>query len=236
MIRTFAGCDNFDQVLNWDMTSVTDNYDMYLGTLVDQNDEGEGADRGPTVPRAPKAPQALGLNSDNKDDPPEEGSNLEECSICLSNAARYELECGHRFCGTCLEKTYASATLQKLCALCRAPITRGTEKKLLFGLTQFGSRHWPLPALLRVLDEAVGRGGLSGLSGLNNPRAIPAERAVSGAQRAKCDLYARKAVCHLQRADTSKARAAHIARALEYARKAVCVRCGKRAARRYELG
>ena len=184
------------------------------------------------APRAPHAPQARGLNSDDGDRAPEEGSDQEECAVCITNAGRYKLECGHTFCGTCLEKIYASEQLAQKCPLCRGPLTRVRFEDRLF----FGSRHWPLPALLRVLDEAVGRGGLAGLSGLSNPRAIPPERAVSGAQRAKCDLYARKAVCHLQRAEHSTARAAHIARALQYARKAVCVRCGKRAARRYELG
>ena len=240
MVRTFAGCSNFNQVLNWNMRSVTNDEHMYLGTLVEQNDEGEGArvpedlaalHRYERAPRAPHAPQARGLNSDDGDRAPEEGSDQEECAVCITNAGRYKLECGHTFCGTCLEKIYASEQLAQKCPLCRGPLTRVRFEDRLF----FGSRHWPLPALLRVLDEAVGRGGLAGLSGLSNPRAIPPERAVSGAQRAKCDLYARKAVCHLQRAEHSTARAAHIARALQYARKAVCVRCGKHAARRYEL-
>lgn len=91
------------------------------------------------------------------------------------------------------------------------------------------AQRWPLATLLRILDEAT--------TGAVTTREVPAERHQSSADSDRCDLYARKAVCHLRRADASNTgAAAHVARAREYARKAVCVRCGARATRRYELG
>ena len=91
------------------------------------------------------------------------------------------------------------------------------------------AQRWPLATLLRILDEAT--------TGAVTTREVPAERHQSSADSDRCDLYARKAVCHLRRADASTSgAAAHVARAREYAHKAVCVRCGDRATRRYELG
>lgn len=93
--------------------------------------------------------------------------------------------------------------------------------------------HWPLADLLRILDEATARTLRN--SRPREPRIEKArlvERALRPSQREKCDLYARKAICHLRRADAhiknrnKRAADAHHASARKYARSAVCVRCG----------
>ena len=100
--------------------------------------------------------------------------------------------------------------------------------------------EWPLAKLLRILDEATARE--IGSSIARAPRA-PREVALRGTQAAMCDLYTRKAICHLRRADEHmrsrdrshgrRAAASHLARAREYARKATCIRCGERETVRY---
>jgi hypothetical protein len=99
--------------------------------------------------------------------------------------------------------------------------------------------QWPLARLLRILDEARARDGERVANDARAPREVP----VRDTDAAKCDLYARKAICHLRRADEHlrsreksrgrRAADAHYARAREYARKAVCIRCGERATVRY---
>jgi len=205
MSRTFSGCTLFSQTLNWDMRSVTDAEDMFLGS------------RGSISARKC-------LNSDGLDRARKEGTAEEECSVCYDYTGRYKMPCGHAFCGTCLERIFTFPDLQKTCPLCRAPISLPHFEDRLF----FGAQRWPLATLLRILDEAT--------TGAVTTREVPAERHQSSADSDRCDLYARKAVCHLRRADASTSGAAHVARAREYARKAVCVRCGDRATRRYELG
>lgn len=111
-------------------------------------------------------------------------------------------------------------------------------------LAMQGVPQWPLARLLRILDEATSReiGG----SIARAPARAPREVATHGTQAAKCDLYARKAICHLRRADEHirsrdrshgrRAAASHHARAREYARKAVCIKCGERETARYLEG
>lgn len=207
MQETFAGCVSFSQTLEWDMRSVYNARDMFRGS------------HGSIAARKP-------LNEDGGDRVPEAGTEEQECSVCFDHAVRYRLKCGHAFCGTCLERFYASG-LAQVCPLCRAPNTHVRFEDRLF----FGAQRWPLATLLRVLDKATMGAPTVAV------REIPAERHQKSADRDRCDLYARKAICHLRRADASHTgAAAHVARAAEYARKAVCVRCGARATRRYELG
>ena len=104
-----------------------------------------------------------------------------------------------------------------------------------------GVPQWPLARLLRILDDATAReiGG----SVARAPRPEPRQVATQGTQEAKCDLYARKAICHLRRADEHtrsrdrsrgrRAAASHYARAREYAKRAVCIKCGERETVRY---
>lgn len=104
-----------------------------------------------------------------------------------------------------------------------------------------GAPQWPLARLLRILDDATAReiGG----SIARAPKPAPRQLATQGTQEAKCDLYARKAICHLRRADEHirsrdrshgrRAAASHHARAREYAKKAVCIKCGERETVRY---
>ena len=113
-------------------------------------------------------------------------------------------------------------------------------------LEMHGAPQWPLARLLRILDEATSReiGG----SIARAPARAPAPRQVAtqGTQAAKCDLYARKAICHLRRADEHirsrdrshgrRAAASHHARAREYAKRAVCIKCGERETARYLEG
>lgn len=103
--------------------------------------------------------------------------------------------------------------------------------------------EWPLARLLRILDEATARdGGAPVMVARHAPRELPMSRT----QAAKCDVETRKAICHLRRADEHlrardksrgrRAAAMHYARAREYAKKAVCVRCGERETVRYLQG
>ncbi len=92
--------------------------------------------------------------------------------------------------------------------------------------------HWPLADLLRILDEATARASRTSRKRPRIEKARLVERALRPSQRERCDFYARKALCHLRRADAhiqnrnKRAADAHHARARKYARSAVCVRCG----------
>ena len=117
---------------------------------------------------------------------------------------------------------------------------------------------WPLARLLQILDDATSRTLRTAVRPVPVPERDEREQMPHGLQREKCDLYARKAICHLRRADehvlaghrggrrgksgraagaaAAEAAAAHHARAREYAQKATCIRCGERDTIRYMQG
>jgi hypothetical protein len=118
--------------------------------------------------------------------------------------------------------------------------------------------------LLQILDDATSRTLRTAVRAApqrderdeRNERQMPQmPQMPHGLQREKCDLYARKAICHLRRADehvlaghrggrrgksgraaAAEAAAAHHARAREYAQKATCIRCGERDTIKYMQG
>jgi hypothetical protein len=105
-------------------------------------------------------------------------------------------------------------------------------------------REWPLAKLLSILDDATARDIGTSIAHAPAPRHVArVPERMQGTQAAKCDLYARKAICHLRRADEHmrsrdrsrgrRAAASHHARAREYANKAVCIRCGERETVKY---
>ena len=105
---------------------------------------------------------------------------------------------------------------------------------------------WPLARLLQILDDATSRTLRTAVRPVPVPERDEREQMPHGLQREKCDLYARKAICHLRRADehvlaghrggrrgksgraagaaAAEAAAAHHARAREYAQKAYVIR------------
>ena len=115
---------------------------------------------------------------------------------------------------------------------------------------------WPLARLLKILDDATSRTLRTAVRTAPQRDEREERQMPHGLQREKCDLYARKAICHLRRADehvlaghrggrrgksgrsaaAAEAAAAHHARAREYAQKATCIRCGERDTIRYMQG
>jgi hypothetical protein len=113
---------------------------------------------------------------------------------------------------------------------------------------------WPVARLLQILDDATSRTLRTSVRTVPDKRR--AEQPMPHGQVETCDLYARKAICHLRRADehvlagnrggrrgrsrrraaAEEAAAAHHARAREYALKATCIRCGERDTIRYMQG
>ena len=115
---------------------------------------------------------------------------------------------------------------------------------------------WPLARLLKILDDATSRTLRTAVRTAPQRDEREERQMPHGLQREKCGLYARKAICHLRRADehvlaghrggrrgksgrsaaAAEAAAAHHARAREYAQKATCIRCGERDTIRYMQG
>ena len=120
---------------------------------------------------------------------------------------------------------------------------------------------WPLARLLQILDDATSRTLRTAVRAApqrdeRDERQMPQmPQMPHGPHRERCDLYARKAICHLRRADehvlaghrggrrgksgraaAAEAAAAHHARAREYAQKAACIRCGERDTIKYMQG
>lgn len=216
MRSMFRGCKSFDQPLVWKTAKVRDFVRAFSGCValnrelrLDMRRVNYDAEMLDGCPARLVRSNLLLADGDR-----DVAAGEEECSICFARVRRYgPSTCIHRFCGECLDEFFGTPGLQQKCPLCRAPMSRAD----LIGA--FGSRRqWPLEDLVRLLDEATGLGPVGG-------RALPPAREGSAADRARCS--------HLRRADAgAPGSERHVARAVAYARKAVCVRCGERAMRR----